>query len=131
MMPTLTTAASDPGRGSARDPLLFLLLAFFLLAYGESTVLASLNRSAGRLLCPTRRADDENGVRRWSDDDGNVCRDWISGTARPEPVEHVVSPLMVMPMHRSVACPLCPLRRAGDENGKRRLIGVVIACRVI
>ena len=23
MMPTLTTAASDPGRGSARDPLLF------------------------------------------------------------------------------------------------------------
>ena len=94
MMPTPTTAASDPGRGSARDPLLFLL-AFFLLAYGESTVLASLNRSAGRLLCPTRRAGDENGVRRWSDDDGNVCRNWISGMARPEPAEHVVSPLVV------------------------------------
>jgi len=93
MMPTLTTAASDPGRGSARDPLLFLLLAFFLLAYGESTVLASLNRSAGRLLCPTRRAGDENGMRRWSDDDGNVCRNLIFSAARPEPVGHVVRPL--------------------------------------
>ena len=49
----------------------------------------------------------------------------------PEPVGHVVSSLKVVAMHRSVARPLCPLRRAGDENGKRRLIGVVMAFRVI
>ena len=96
------------------------LLASFFLACGESTVFASLNHSVARPLCPPRRAGDERGVRRWTDDGGNVCRNWSFDAARTEARWACGESPMVVPLSRSVARPLCPHRRAGDEEGTRR-----------
>ena len=76
-----------------RAAILVFLLAFFFLACGESTVPASLNHSAGRLLCHPRRADDENGMRRWTT--RMVTFLVIGALTRhgPKPVGHVVSSL--------------------------------------
>ena len=52
MMPTLTTAASDPGRGSARDPLLFLppWPTIPLLVASQSFLLGERPPSLGRSI---------------------------------------------------------------------------------
>ena len=72
MMPTLTTAASDPGRGSARDPLLFLRWQI-LPCPVVSRVCSRRRITAWRARrAPPRRADGESRMRQWNDAGGDV-----------------------------------------------------------